>query len=150
MILLVCGHKRTTCSNQQKNSWRPLHLYLAHPAPLLRVWCVQRSFALLFYTSEVSRHQGQAKADTNQGPVVLGVFVIYIYIHIYMTLSVIFYLSVILSILCLCSEFGAVNGILHCFFCASVVSSYQGQAKADTNQGPTVLVPWPVVLGAYC
>ena len=93
----------------------------------------------------VSSYQGQAKADTNQGPAVLGVFIIS------MTLSIIFYLSIMLSILRLCSEFGAFNGLLHCFFCASVVSSYQGQAKADTNQGPAALGalasgPWCLLL----
>ena len=58
----------------------------------------------------VSSYQGQAKAETNQGPVALGVFIIS------MTLSIFFYLSIIWSILRLCSEFGAFNSILHCFF----------------------------------
>ena len=58
----------------------------------------------------VSSYQGQAKAETNQGPVVLGVFIIS------MTLSIFVYLSIIWSILRLCSEFRAFNGILHCFF----------------------------------
>ena len=148
----------------------------------------------------VSSYQGQAKAETNQGPVVLGVFIIsmtlsiFVYlsiiwsilrlcsefrafngilhcfftlqwypatkdrprltqtknqwslvsyhINIYMTLSVIFYLSVILSILRICSEFGAFNGLLHCFFFASVVSSYQLPRTGQGGRKPRTSGPW--------
>ena len=46
--------------------------HIVHPAPLLGVWCGQRYFAVFFCASVVSSYQGQAKADTNQGPAVLG------------------------------------------------------------------------------
>ena len=115
---------------------------MVHPAPLLGVSCVQQYFELLFYTSVVSSHQGQAKADTNQEPVVLGVFIIS------MTLSIIFYLSVTLSILRLCSEFGAFNSLLHCFFALQWYPATKDRPRRTQTKDQRSLVPWLVVRGA--
>ena len=76
----------------------------------------------------VSSYQGRAKADTNQGPAVLGVFIIS------MTLSIIFYLSIT-------SARSLVRSTVFCI----VFLRFSGMQLPRTGQGghkPRTSGPW--------
>lgn len=134
MILLVCGQKRTTCSNQRKNLGDRFISIL----PILPLCSEFGAFngllhcflTLTWYPATKDRHGWHQWS-----------LVYFSYLWLYLS----FFIYQSYGPSC-ASARSLVRSTVFCIvFCASVVSSYQDRPRRTQTKDQRSLVPWPVV-----